>query len=152
MVFMIQKWRQLSGRDRCLFFQAFWGTGLIRCAVLFFPFWWIALFLGEEGTESPDKLKVGEREKAFRIGRAIQKVSRYTPWESKCLVQAVTGKLLLRRAKIDSTLYLGVKKSEQGKMTDHAWLRAGEIIVTGAQGEEGYTRISCFGERKGVNK
>ena len=43
---------------------------------------------------------------------------------------------MLERRKIESTLYLGTAKDENGKMIAHAWLRSGPFYITGAEGME----------------
>ena len=39
-------------------------------------------------------------------------MSRYTFWESQCLVKAIAGMKMLERRHIESTLYLGTAKDE----------------------------------------
>jgi hypothetical protein len=148
----IQKWLHLPKSDRSLFLQVFCLTGLVRAAVLVLPFRWIAVFLGEQGVESSYQLGSLEKEAGRKIGRAILRVSRHTPWESKCLVQAITGKILLRRRGINNTLYLGVNKESKGKMTAHAWLRAGDMIITGNMGRKGSFSLSWFGEEQTLKR
>ena len=63
-------------------------------------------------------------------------------WESKCLVRAMTARKLLKEAGIHSTLYLGVGKDE-GKMIAHAWLRCGQMYVTGGNGSS-YAMVAKF--------
>ena len=65
------------------------------------------------------------------ISQAIHIMSRYTFWESQCLVKAIAGMKMLERRKIESTLYLGTAKDENGKMIAHAWLRSGPFYITG---------------------
>ena len=78
-------------------------------------------------------------------GYAVNRICKHTPWESKCLVRALTAQKLLRRKKISSTLYLGCKE-ENGKMVAHAWLRCGELFVTGGNGE-GYAVVSRYASK-----
>lgn len=89
------------------------------------------------GTEAPE----GYRQ-AARIARIVGKVCDKTPWESKCLVRALTAQKLLYRRRLPSTLYLGCGM-EEGKMVAHAWLRFGEMYVTGGDGS-GYTTVARF--------
>ena len=49
---------------------------------------------------------------------------------------------LLKEAGIHSTLYLGVGKDE-GKMIAHAWLRCGQMYVTGGNGSS-YAMVAKF--------
>jgi hypothetical protein len=95
--------------------------------------------------ESP-KDDPGNRSYIWRVGWAIAVMSRYTPWESKCLVQAVTAKLLLRRYRLHNTLYLGVARDPEKKMIAHAWLRTGEWMVTGAHRSGEYTIVASFAD------
>ncbi|MGI6686525.1 MAG: lasso peptide biosynthesis B2 protein [Bacillota bacterium] len=145
----IKKWLLLPGQERWEFFQIFFLTGLVRLAVLCLPFRWIAHFLGEQGVESGQKLTPAQRVICLRISRIILWASKHTPWESKCLVQGITGKILLRRKGISNTLYLGVNKPETvEEMAAHAWLRAGNMIITGNQGWNDYLSLSSFGEER----
>ena len=89
------------------------------------------------GTEAPE----GYRQ-AVRISRIVRKVCDKTPWESKCLVRALAAQRLLYRQGLSSTLYLGCGM-EEGKMVAHAWLRFGEMYVTGGDGS-GYTTVARF--------
>ena len=43
---------------------------------------------------------------------AIHIMSRYTFWESQCLVKAIAGMKMLEKRQIESTLYLGTAKDE----------------------------------------
>lgn len=89
----------------------------------------------------------GEREYISRIGWAIRAVSGRTPWESKCLVQAITGKVMLRRKRIHNTLYLGVAKDGDNKMQAHAWLRVGGQVLTGGGFvDNSYTVVAMFAD------
>ncbi len=68
----------------------------------------------------------------------------HLPWECKCLAQAISGKMMLRRRQTPSTLYLGVAKKEDGDLNAHAWLRAGESIILGGGGLERFAVVSTF--------
>lgn len=79
-----------------------------------------------------------------QIRYTIDIISQYTFWESKCFVKAIAGMKMLERRKIDSTLYLGTAKSEDGDMVAHAWLRSGNIIITGRENMNRFTVVSYF--------
>ena len=145
---ILKKWNRLSWEDQRLFLKVLALTGMIRAVIVLLPFKWISPYLGDLGRESFYEVEAGKLDMAMRIGMAIRVVSNHTPWESKCLVQAVTGKLMLRQRGISSTLYLGVRKDEKGMLMAHSWLRVGSSIITGQTGmeEEDYTVLSCFSE------
>lgn len=107
------------------------------------PFRYLSFFLGKHMEESDNK---GNTEIDFmrRISWAIELMSRFTPWESKCLVQAITGKLFLRQRKLENTLYLGVAKIQEESLIAHAWLRSGDDIVTGVCDSKKFTVVAMF--------
>ena len=80
---------------------------------------------------------------ATRVGNVVNRVSKRTPWETKCLVQALTAQKLLIRRGIKTTLYLGVKKETDDSLCAHAWLRCGRCQVTGGD-VSGYVMLAKF--------
>lgn len=124
--------------------EAFCLTGVVRLAILLVPFRRLARVLGKHMQESPLQENSVKLETARQIGRVVETVSRYTPWESKCLVQAIVGKILLRQRGIANTLYLGVGRDEEKNLAAHAWLRCGEKILTGGQGRNRFSIVSKF--------
>ena len=81
------------------------------------------------------------------ISQAIHIVSKYTFWESQCLVKAIAAMRMLEKRGIESTLYLGTAKDESGELIAHAWLRSGPYYVTGAEGMEKFTVVSKFAKK-----
>ena len=143
---LLKKWSLLPWPDRFMFFKIFCLTGIVRAIILILPFKWVAGYLGEQCMESLDEEEFAKLEVSQKIGRAIEMINRHTIWESKCLVQAITGKILMRNRGIDNTLYLGVKKNEKNELVAHAWLRVGPAIITGRSGTEGFTTVACFAD------
>lgn len=144
MIRTVRKFCSLSWQERCLLIESFCLTGLVRLVILLLPFRWLSKVLGRHMRESPMKEGAAESALARMIGRGIETVSRYTPWESKCLVQAIVGKMMLRQYGIANTLYLGVGRDEGNSLIAHAWLRCGETIITGRQGRERFTVVGKF--------
>ena len=139
--------------EKCLFTEAYCLTGLVRLAVLLLPFRWLSPLLGQHMLESPEQEDAANIEAARQVGQVVEKVSRHTPWASKCLVQAIVGKILLRQRGINSTLYLGVGREEEKGLVAHAWLRSGGLILTGGRGRERFTVVGKFadtGEDRGA--
>lgn len=82
-----------------------------------------------------------------KVSEAISIMSRYTFWESQCLVKAIAGMKMLEKRHIESTLYLGTAKSNHGDLIAHAWLRSGTFYVTGSEGMEKFTVVGSFAKR-----
>ena len=117
-------------------------TGWYRFLIRFIPMRYLRKHFGIEGEESSEVATLEQLRYAKMISGYVNQSTKYTPWESKCLVRALTAQRLLKRRKIDSTLYLGVGK-DNDKMIAHAWLRCGGISVTGGDGS-GYAIVARY--------
>jgi hypothetical protein len=87
-------------------------------------------------------------ERGRRIGWAIGGVSRFAPWRTKCLEQAIAAKVMLRIRRIPNTMYLGVARGEheESPIGAHAWVRTGTFNVTGGARIEHYAVLSTFAD------
>ncbi|WP_041445236.1 lasso peptide biosynthesis B2 protein [Syntrophobotulus glycolicus] len=138
------KFSHLSMKEKLLLAGSFLLLGAVRLTILVIPFRYIVPVIGKKMAESAQTMDRRTYRKAAKIGWAIDTMSRYTPWESKCLVQAVTALLFLRIFGIPYTLYLGLDRDEANQLVAHAWLRCGELIVTGNAGKERFRVVSQF--------
>jgi len=133
----VKNFRTFLIRDKLLILKAFFITGIMRIMLILVPFKVLKRYIGKYNEESPFNIDSINRDRIKKIGWAVTKISIYTPWESKCLVQALTAQRLLSDNGFESTLYLGVRKSSNKGMLDaHAWTRCGSIYVTGGNGEK----------------
>ncbi|MEG0847286.1 MAG: lasso peptide biosynthesis B2 protein [Niameybacter sp.] len=134
----------LDWRTKWLMIQTFVLCGIARALILLIPFKKIRPYLGTHNADSRQEEDVEVYRQAKRIAHTVSIVSHYTPWESKCLVQAMVAQYLLKRRKIPTTLYLGVAKGGEGELKAHAWLRCGQLIVTGDGARRGYKEVARF--------
>jgi hypothetical protein len=81
--------------------------------------------------ESPKDISDDQRLLALKVSWAVQSAAKHVPMGFVCLPQAMAAKWMLRRRHLDTTLYLGTALPEDGGFTAHAWLRAGDKILTG---------------------
>ncbi|GMR00476.1 MAG: hypothetical protein BMS9Abin18_1326 [Zetaproteobacteria bacterium] len=136
-------------REKLWLFWLFLLSGLIRACLLVLPFRCIAPWLGLHHQNYQLASVTSEQQKlmAWRIGRITELAASYTPWQSKCLVQAMAAKVLLAHYRIPYVLHLGVTKAA-GQSFDalkaHAWLSVGPWIITGREGHRAFTIISTF--------
>lgn len=140
----VAKFFQCSWQEQLLLLYTLALLGIVRLIILFVPFRYIAPYLGQHMVESPYG-DPGDYVFVRRVGWAIEIMSRYTPWESKCLVQAITGKILLRHRRLDNTLYLGAARDQNSALEAHAWLRSGRYAVTGGCGDM-FTIVAKFAD------
>ncbi len=95
-------------------------------------------------------LEVNKRQEAMarRMGLAVRRAARFTPWNSNCLTQALAMQRLLLRRGISGRLYLGVKKHPQAPdkpgLSAHAWVTCGTEVLTGEEGHLEFRAISGF--------
>lgn len=129
-----------------LLVEAYFYLGWARI-LIFIPFSKVAPSLGIQMQETSDMEKFVHKAALRNIRHAIEIISNHTFWESKCLVRAIAGMKMLERRRIDSTLYLGTMKDENGQMIAHAWLRSGSFYVTGAEGMKRFTVVGKFAKR-----
>ncbi|HYK74696.1 MAG TPA: lasso peptide biosynthesis B2 protein [Pseudoneobacillus sp.] len=127
-----------------LLLEAYFYLGWVRCQLLCRSFSKIAPSLGvymkETALEESQELNADLK----KIRHSIKIMSKYTHWDSKCLVRAIAAMKMLERRKINSTLYLGTGKDENGKMIAHAWLRSGSLYVTGYEEMHRFTVSGMF--------
>lgn len=137
---------KLDRRSLLLFGEAYLYLGLARLLLLR-PFAKVAPLLGAKSEET-EQHESKDMIVLKRIAHAIDIVSRYTFWDSKCLVKAIAGMKMLERRSIDSTLYLGTAKDEHKKLIAHAWLRSGSLYVTGAEVMQQFVVVEKFANRR----
>lgn len=143
-----QTFLRLNFKTKLLYIEAFLHLGRARY-LKSISFSKVAPTLGEQMKESSYELIAADKEILANVSRAINIMSRYTIWESQCLVKAMAAMKMLEKRKIDSTLYLGTAKDENGGLIAHAWLRSGPFYITGAEVMDRFTVVSKFSKKNG---
>ncbi|GFN29847.1 hypothetical protein PCURB6_01070 [Paenibacillus curdlanolyticus] len=128
-----------------LYAEAFFYLGWARILKMI-PFARVAPQLGERMVETPYEHHGADEAMIRSISQAVRSMSRYTWWESMCLVQAIAALKMLERRGVASTLYLGTSRSPSGEMVAHAWLRSGPIYLTGYEQMKNFTVVALFGK------
>ena len=133
----------LPFKQKIVCLEALILSAYYRFQILYKPFSKLSLKIGKIGYETPSD--VDYRVMVREIRTVVERVCRHTPWESKCLVRALTAKNMLNRRGYPCTLYMGLKETKDKAMEAHAWLRCGDIFVTGGKGN-GYVVTGMFGD------
>ena len=81
---------------------------------------------GSETVLSPQDIEL-----ARRVGLALSRASSRVPWRSDCLVQALAAERWLGTLGVPTVLWIGTRKDEQSQYHFHAWVKAGNLVVTG---------------------
>lgn len=146
---MLKKWSHFIAiplRSKLLLFEAYMLLAWARLLKLI-PFAKVAPTLGVPMKETPYERVVEHEQMLGEVAKAIRQMSRYTWWESECLVKGIAAMKLLKRRKIASTLYLGTAKDASGKLIAHAWLRSGPYYITGVEEMGRFTVVGLFGNQ-----
>ncbi|MGG1166123.1 MULTISPECIES: lasso peptide biosynthesis B2 protein [Bacillus cereus group] len=136
----------LNRKTKFLLFEAFIFLGWAR-VLKSSTFSKVAPSLGDYMNETSFTHMHPNGDTLKKVSEAISVMSRYTFWESQCLVKAIAGMKMLEKRHIDSTLYLGTAKDNNGELIAHAWLRSGSFYVTGSEGMEKFTVVGSFAKR-----
>jgi hypothetical protein len=137
--------------EKVLLLPAWLLLGASRFVILAFPFRYLAPWLGTQAGVSSwiPLLGAHQEARALSIGRVVRRAAAHTPWESTCLPQAVTARVLLGICGIPYSLFFGVARNSEGhgagaKIDGHAWVAAGSIPVTGGVSFDEFTIVGCF--------
>ncbi|WP_075999275.1 lasso peptide biosynthesis B2 protein [Pseudohalioglobus lutimaris] len=136
----------LNTSSKLLLLKIYFLLGYYRAAILLTSFKRLSSPL-QHYREEPQRMPASDQQKqrAAHLGYLVAGAARFTPWQSRCLVQVLTLQRLMAKEGIGGRFYLGVnRKSESGELSAHAWLRCGEQIVNGAYGHEQFAVVSTF--------
>jgi hypothetical protein len=146
LVHTVRGFVRLGLKDQVRFTAAWSLLGFCRLLILVLPFTVIRRLLGENHAR-PDRgpvpeLDPGQRIRAMHIGRFVELGAAYAPWRSDCYPQALTARTFLALRRIPHVTSFGVRR-DGGALIAHAWVRAGDVEVTGGGGHE-YTEVGRF--------
>ena len=148
--------------EKRIIIEAMMLAGWFRFVIFFFPFQILKRSLGlprpvtpaEQSVWRPDDFPLDMHqqestnisEPVQAVAQVIRSTSRRVPWESKCLVQASSGFVMLRRRGISCRVYLGVRResASSGQMKPHAWLTSGQSVLIGGGELHRYAVVSVF--------
>ena len=141
-----RKFFLLNGLQKKLFIEAYFTLGFYRAAILTRSFKSLVAGLNQNETSEEVELINEKKQLALLIGKAVTTAANHTPWQSACLVQALTAQRMLRKRNIAGKFYLGVtmNSAENDPLAAHAWLICGDEILTGEAGYETYTVLSTL--------
>lgn len=141
----IRTWCGLGWRRRWILLEAVVTLPIAWLLLRLVPFKRIAAWLGTAGRETDSVLPSGSRELGGEIGWAVRAAAVRFPGDATCLVQGLTAAAMTRRRQVPSTLYLGVARGQGEAVDAHAWVRCGDLIVTGREGHQRFQVLERFG-------
>ena len=144
---LISAWR-LPLREKIWIFFLFPCSGIVRASQYLFHFRILSRIYGhfyQNVTLSP-LVSDAQKIRAWRIGRIVELTARYTPWESKCLVQATMARFLLGLYGIPYILHLGTRltHTDDEPLKAHAWIKVGPWIIVGREGHQAFAIVGSW--------
>lgn len=124
----------IPSSEKWIFLEAVITSAYVRFSLSFLPFKKVAKWLGHANTNQSN-IQTNNIVTIKIVEQAVRRCNKYAPWKTECYTQALTGKLLLQRRSIASTLFIGFMKNEQSVYKGHAWLKVNEFFVTGLNSE-----------------
>lgn len=82
-------------------------------------------------TEPPPNVAVDRIVTAVHVGRMVRRIANALVGTNSCLVQAIAVRWMLRCRGIPCRSALGVRQSAPGRLESHAWVRVGDVVVSG---------------------
>lgn len=142
---LIVKFVRLDGGKRRLLLQAWRELLRARRELSHKPFRELIARLetspGEVLCPAGDPGRAGQ---ARTIGWAVRVASAYAPWDSSCLVQVMAAQKMMQSREIGGAIYLGAPLMMDEDFIAHAWLKHGEIFITGEAGHERFKTLTTF--------
>jgi hypothetical protein len=132
--------RRLTG----LYLEVLAELTLCKALIVWVPFGRWAHRQGRIQSETLREDRSGDLKGILRVQGAIRRLSRWLPWESRCLDQALAVQRLLGRRGLPTTAYYGLIRDEKGHWTAHAWVRCGNVWAIGYPGDKPYTVVGCY--------
>lgn len=125
----LQKFFQLSPRERAFLIQAWCGLSGIDLALRCLPFPRIASFCGRPRTIKTDG-NASSRLPVARLAWLVAVAGAHSPLGTTCLKEALVLSWLMSRRGMAATLRIGVAR-RHGHLDAHAWLEHNGRIILG---------------------
>jgi hypothetical protein len=134
-----------SFQKKKLYLESLKWSIIVRFSMVFLPFKFYKRLFGKIQYSNQTVYTAKQLEEAIQISKIVISLCRNTPWESKCLVEALSCKRILKKRGIETTVYLGICKNYDGKeLAAHAWLKMGDYILTGRSGHQNFKVVNFY--------
>ncbi|WP_209348174.1 lasso peptide biosynthesis B2 protein [Pontixanthobacter sp. CEM42] len=143
----LQTFSGLPGAEAWAFFEATVLLAYARLLVNLVPLsrWRKQIEVSRSDTSEVSPLTKQQRQTSRMITRTIKRAGRNLPVKFVCLPQAFAARWMLSRRGIPTELFLGTQLAAEEDREFHAWLKAGDIMITGHCDEEAY---AVFGSQR----
>jgi hypothetical protein len=133
-------------RDQARFVAAWSLLAFNAAAITLLPFSVVRRILGQTAAPAEDPLLPDLTKqlqwRAYSTAVSIERAARRSPWRADCYPQALTARMMLTVQRVPHSISFGLRRTD-GQLLAHAWVRAGDIPVTGGPAHE-FTEVSSF--------
>lgn len=141
---LLKKYYKIDKKERVILNQTFFWLIYAFVLVRIIPLKWFNSVLGEFKKEIEFEINEDQLQLIKVLRKNIRRLKRKLPWKVKCFEEAIAVKKVLERHQIKSTIYLGVSKDKNSKLIAHAWLKIGNVFITGKKGFEKFTVVGFY--------
>ncbi|MCP5027425.1 MAG: lasso peptide biosynthesis B2 protein [Actinomycetia bacterium] len=141
----IRTFTRLPGRDRVAWAESMALFWWFTVALKLVPFRRFGRLLGPAGDKDApwDRVPPGPPPDDARIVALwLRRIDRKR--EDTCLAQALTGRVMMRRRRLPSTVSFGVREATNGDLEFHAWLVHDDWVLTGGGALRSFSVIATF--------
>lgn len=148
---LLKKYISLKKTERKILNRTLFWLIFALILVRLIPIKWFSNLLGVFNPAHPaggKEIKFDLNNKQLQLISVVQKnirrLKKQLPWTVKCFEEAIAAKKILEKCNIKTTIYLGVAKKEETKLIAHAWLKSGDVFITGKKGYKQYTVVGFY--------
>lgn len=133
---LFRKYYSIDKTERKILNRTFFWLIYAFILVRLIPLRWFSHRLGEFNKETEVEIKEDQNDLIIRLRKNIRRLKKQIPWKVKCFEEAITAKKVLEKYNVKTTIYLGITKDSEEKLIAHAWLKSGDVFITGEKGHE----------------
>lgn len=137
----------MSRTSKKMFVMNFFLGGVANIGIQFLSYKRLSGYFGQscKMLTASTLISQEQMQQALVIKRSISLMSRYTPWHSNCLCQALVAKFWCARYKLPYLLFIGLAKNGHLPIQEaHAWITTGPITISGGDGLETHHVIGTY--------
>jgi hypothetical protein len=146
----LSRFYQYPFSKKMLFFEGVFYSFIFKILIKTIPFRWTKALFGLKPYQSNTLHAIDilvQTPTIKNVGQIIKSVQNNVPWHNTCLVEALTGKFLLKKQNVETVIVMAVRK-ENDELKAHAWLLCLENpqseqwgILTGYEQKAGHTPV-----------
>jgi uncharacterized membrane protein YbjE (DUF340 family) len=141
---LFRKYYSLDKTEREILNRTFIWLIYAIILVRMIPLKWFSNLLGVFNKEIKFDVNNDQLHLITVVQRNIRRLKKRIPWDAKCFEEAIAAKKVLEKNNLKTTIYLGVAKKDERSLIAHAWLKSGNVFITGKKGHKTHTIVGFY--------